>query len=147
VQPEFRFDVFLSHSAKDKAAVRAVAERLRQDGLTVWPVAPKRLREGGFNERDPAKAKGGKPKSASELQPSAFSLQPFPDTPIKGFLAQAVVGVERIGVALVLPQPERNVPAHTNLKTERETERKAVAAVIAHRMELKEDPPPYGGGK
>ena len=41
-------------------------------------------------------------------------------------------GVERIGVALVLPHPERNIPAHTNLKTDRETERKAVAAVIAH---------------
>ncbi|MEK7677388.1 MAG: toll/interleukin-1 receptor domain-containing protein, partial [Verrucomicrobiota bacterium] len=32
----FPFDVFLSHSAKDKAVVRAVAERLRQDGLKVW---------------------------------------------------------------------------------------------------------------
>jgi len=41
-------------------------------------------------------------------------------------------GVERIGVALVLPHPERNVPAHTNLKTDRETERKAIAAVIAY---------------
>jgi hypothetical protein len=33
---EFPYDVFLSHSAKDKAAVRAVAERLRKDGLRVW---------------------------------------------------------------------------------------------------------------
>jgi superfamily II DNA or RNA helicase len=41
-------------------------------------------------------------------------------------------GVERIGVALVLPHPERNIPANTNLKTDRETERKAIAAVIAH---------------
>ena len=32
----FQFDVFLSHSAKDKAVVRAVAERLRKDGLKVW---------------------------------------------------------------------------------------------------------------
>lgn len=30
------FDVFLSHSNKDKAAVRKVAERLRKDGLRVW---------------------------------------------------------------------------------------------------------------
>ncbi len=29
-------NVFLSHSAKDKAVVRAVAERLRADGLRVW---------------------------------------------------------------------------------------------------------------
>jgi len=33
---EFQHDVFLSHSAKDKAAVRPLAERLRQDGLKVW---------------------------------------------------------------------------------------------------------------
>ncbi|MCY2990150.1 MAG: TIR domain-containing protein [Planctomycetota bacterium] len=33
---EFAYDVFLSHSAKDKAVVRPLAERLRQDGLTVW---------------------------------------------------------------------------------------------------------------
>ena len=32
----FSFDVFLSHSAKDKAVVREVAERLRKDGLRVW---------------------------------------------------------------------------------------------------------------
>ena len=32
----FQYDVFLSHNAKDKAVVRAVAERLRQDGLKVW---------------------------------------------------------------------------------------------------------------
>ena len=33
---EFSFDVFLSHSSKDQAVVRAVAERLRADGLRVW---------------------------------------------------------------------------------------------------------------
>ena len=33
---DFQYDVFLSHSAKDKAVVRAVAERLRGDGLRVW---------------------------------------------------------------------------------------------------------------
>jgi hypothetical protein len=32
----FAFDVFLSHSAKDKAVVRPLAERLRRDGLKVW---------------------------------------------------------------------------------------------------------------
>src|SRR2546425_5050975 len=32
----FSFDVFLSHSSKDKAVVRSVAERLRADGLCVW---------------------------------------------------------------------------------------------------------------
>jgi len=33
---DFQFDVFLSHSAKDKAGVRPLAERLRADGLKVW---------------------------------------------------------------------------------------------------------------
>src|SRR6266542_2292897 len=33
---EFPYDVFLSHSAKDKEVVRAVAERLRAHGLKVW---------------------------------------------------------------------------------------------------------------
>ncbi len=33
---EFQYDVFLSHSAKDKAVVRPLAERLRADGLKVW---------------------------------------------------------------------------------------------------------------
>lgn len=32
----FSYDVFLSHSSKDKTVVRAVAERLRTDGLHVW---------------------------------------------------------------------------------------------------------------
>ena len=33
---DFKYDVFLSHSAKDKPVIRAVAERLRGDGLRVW---------------------------------------------------------------------------------------------------------------
>ena len=33
---EFQFDVFLSHSAKDKAVVRELAERLKKDGVRVW---------------------------------------------------------------------------------------------------------------
>ena len=32
----FPYDVFLSHSANDKAVVRPPAERLRKDGLKVW---------------------------------------------------------------------------------------------------------------
>ena len=34
--PVFTYDVFLSHSAEDKAMVRPLAERLRQDGVKVW---------------------------------------------------------------------------------------------------------------
>jgi GTPase SAR1 family protein len=33
---KFLFDVFLSHSSKDKDIVRDIAERLRADGLKVW---------------------------------------------------------------------------------------------------------------
>ena len=33
---DFTYDVFLSHSSKDKAVVRLVAERLRADGVRVW---------------------------------------------------------------------------------------------------------------
>jgi len=33
---DFKYDVFLSHSSKDKDVVRVVAERLRADGLLVW---------------------------------------------------------------------------------------------------------------
>ncbi len=33
---DFQYDVFLSHSTKEKAVVRDVAERLRNDGLKVW---------------------------------------------------------------------------------------------------------------
>jgi hypothetical protein len=32
----FEYDVFLSHSSKDKAIVRELAERLKADGLRVW---------------------------------------------------------------------------------------------------------------
>jgi hypothetical protein len=32
----FQCDVFPSHSSKDKAVVRSLAERLRMDGLKVW---------------------------------------------------------------------------------------------------------------
>ena len=46
----FTHDVFLSHRAKDKVVVRPLAERLRTDGVKVWPVPPKRRREGGFDE-------------------------------------------------------------------------------------------------
>ncbi|MFH0989943.1 MAG: TIR domain-containing protein [bacterium] len=36
MDPEFSFDVFLSHSSKDKKVVHPLAERLRKDGLRVW---------------------------------------------------------------------------------------------------------------
>ncbi len=33
---DFTHDVFLSHSSRDKAVVRDIAERLKADGLRVW---------------------------------------------------------------------------------------------------------------
>jgi hypothetical protein len=33
---DFSYDVFISHSAKDKPAVRELAQQLRADGLRVW---------------------------------------------------------------------------------------------------------------
>jgi hypothetical protein len=35
-QTDFQYDVFLSHSSKDKAIVRSIAERLKADGVRVW---------------------------------------------------------------------------------------------------------------
>ena len=32
----FKYDVFLSHSNRDKPGVREIAQRLRADGLNVW---------------------------------------------------------------------------------------------------------------
>ncbi|MEO6788350.1 MAG: toll/interleukin-1 receptor domain-containing protein [Chthoniobacteraceae bacterium] len=36
VEEQFPYDVFLSHSAKDKAVVRPLAERLQADGVKMW---------------------------------------------------------------------------------------------------------------
>jgi hypothetical protein len=36
MEGEFSYDVFLCHSAKDQMEARAIAERLRKDGLKVW---------------------------------------------------------------------------------------------------------------
>ena len=33
---QFSYDVFISHSEKDKPAARELAERLRRDGLKAW---------------------------------------------------------------------------------------------------------------
>lgn len=33
---QFQFDIFLSHSSKDKPVVRELAARLKRDGVRVW---------------------------------------------------------------------------------------------------------------
>ncbi|MSU63969.1 MAG: hypothetical protein EXS31_16515 [Pedosphaera sp.] len=104
---DFQFDVFLSHSAKDKTLVRPLAKRLRQDGLN--PKAECRrqkaetlhssffihpfLRAFGSDWAQPESGtfrfhSSAMQASSSALQPSAFILLPFPDAPIQGSLAQ-----------------------------------------------------------
>ena len=57
---DFPYDVFLSHSAKDKAVVRPLAERLRADGVKVW-----------FDEWEiPA-------SGLTSIHPSSFRLHPL----------------------------------------------------------------------
>jgi hypothetical protein len=41
-ESEFKYDVFLSHSSRDKDVVREIANRLKSDGVRVW----------GFEEKD-----------------------------------------------------------------------------------------------
>ena len=84
MQENFTFDVFLSHSAKDKAVVRPLAERLRKDGLKVW------FDEWVLKPGDSIAAmiEEGLEHFQSALQPLALSLQPSPAVPIKGSLTQ-----------------------------------------------------------
>ena len=100
---EFPYDVFLSHSAKDKPVVRPLAERLRADGLRVgfdeWeiPVAASRqsaafspdqqgTREpesGGAlpRRRYAEKIEAGQEHSQFTFQPSAFAQRPHQRLP------------------------------------------------------------------
>jgi hypothetical protein len=77
---EFQFDVFLSHSAKDKAVVRPLAARLKKDGVRVW-LDEEQIKPG---DSIPAKIEEGLEHSPLGFRPLAFSLQPFLDAPIKG---------------------------------------------------------------
>jgi hypothetical protein len=54
---EILYNVFLSHNAKDKAVVRLLrtcptvaSRRRRKEGRKIWPVRPKHLCVGGFDE-------------------------------------------------------------------------------------------------
>jgi WD40 repeat protein len=97
----FSFDVFLSHSAMDKAVVRAVAERLRADGLRVWSddgdveeglkqsrVLVLCLSANAFGE-DWAQLESGTLRFRDPLnQDRRFIPLRLDDAPIKGSLAQ-----------------------------------------------------------
>jgi hypothetical protein len=85
---EFQYDVFLSHSAKDKAVVRAVAERLWKDGrhnasqpstINRHPLGGSdwaQLGAGTFGFRDP------------QNKERRFAPLRLDDAPIRGSLAQ-----------------------------------------------------------
>lgn len=62
----FAYDVFLSHSAKDKPIVRDIAERLKQDGIKVW-----------FDEWVLPKDELRKLEVESALHHSSFILHPL----------------------------------------------------------------------
>ena len=94
---DFQFDVFLSHSAKDKAVVRFpslsasngeragvrcrsvhLAEQLQQDGVRVW-LDEEQIKPG---DSIPAKIEDGLEHSPFGFQSLAFSLQPLPCDPL-----------------------------------------------------------------
>jgi hypothetical protein len=108
---DLKYDVFLSHSAKDKAVVRAVAERLRKDGLKVWfdewvlkpgDSIPAKIEEGLERSRvlvlcmsanafgsDWAQLEAGTFRFRDPLnQERRFIPLRLDDTPIKGLLSQ-----------------------------------------------------------
>jgi hypothetical protein len=108
---DFKYDVFLSYSSKDKPVVRPLAERLKKDGLKVW------FDEWEIHPGDsiPAKIEAGLEHSRvlvfcmsvnasgaewAQLESHAFRFRDpmnkerrfiplrLDDAPIKGFLAQ-----------------------------------------------------------
>ena len=108
---QFKYDVFLSHSAKDKALVHPTAERLKKDGLRVWlddweikpgDSIPAKIEEGLEHTRvlvlcmsanafgsDWAKLEAGTFRFRDPLNKDRrFIPMRLDDTPIKGSLAQ-----------------------------------------------------------
>jgi hypothetical protein len=94
------YDVFLSHSAKAKAVVRPLAERLRQDGLKVPPRFGLRISDFGF--APPGLAANALGSDWAQLEAGTLGLNfgprtsgfgfPLPlrfdDSPSKGSLGQ-----------------------------------------------------------
>ena len=108
---DFPYDVFLSLSAKDKAVVRPLAERLRADGVKVWfdewvlqpgDSIPAKIEEGLERSRvlvlcmsvntfgsDWAQLESGTFRFRDPLNKERrFLPLRFDDAPIKGSLAQ-----------------------------------------------------------
>ena len=117
----FKFDVFLSHSAKDKAVVHTVAERLQADGLKVWfdeweikpgDIIPAKIEEGLEHSRvlvlcmsanafgsDWAQLEAGTFRFRDPLNKERrFILLRFDDAPIKASLGQ-FLNQQRISIS------------------------------------------------
>jgi WD40 repeat protein len=111
VSNDFQFDVFLSHSSKDKAVVRELAARLKKDGVRVWldeeqikpgDSIPAKIEEGLEHSRvlvlcmsanafgsDWAQLEAGTFRFRDPLNKERrFIPLRLDDTPIKGSLAQ-----------------------------------------------------------
>ena len=100
----FPYDVFLSHSAKDKPVVRPLAERLRQDGLKVPSAFGLRTSDFGF-------AQPGSFRFRYPLhQERRFIHWRLDDAPIKGSLAQFLYSnwLRTLSSDLSLVEPEQS---------------------------------------
>jgi len=108
---EYAFEVFLSHSAKDKAVVRPLAERLQADGVKVWfdewvlkpgDSIPAKIEHGLDHSRVPLLCMSANAFGSdwAQLESGTFRFRdplnkerrflplPLDDAPIKGSLAQ-----------------------------------------------------------
>src|SRR5665647_267565 len=107
----FKFDVFLSHSSKDKPIVNELAERLRNDGLSVWlddweiragDSIPAKIEEGLEHSRILVMCLSANAFGSDWAQLEAYTFRfcdplnknrrliplRLDDAPLKGFLAQ-----------------------------------------------------------
>ena len=85
---DFHYDIFLSHSAKDKAVVRPLAERLRKDGLEHSRVLVLCMSANAFGS-DWAQLEAGTFRFRDPLNKERrFIPLQLDDAPIKGSLAQ-----------------------------------------------------------
>jgi len=89
--PEFEYDVFLSHSAKDKAVVRPLADRLRTDRLKVWfdewlleprDSIPAKMDDGPEHSRAPVPPTSAGAFGSEWARPESHTF-PFRDPPNK----------------------------------------------------------------
>ena len=107
---DFQYDVFLSHSAKDKTVVRPLAERWQvavRQHLKVWfdewvrkPTVPLAHRMGEGAGVRAAKIEAGLEHSRSALQPLAFSCRTA--TATRSATAFAGIGTSSKGASQAL---------------------------------------------